>query len=163
MATTPIEDVVAAAKANLIAGGDTVPHYYGAEYLQENNSPPRYVWIEATYAPSQEIPKRTNPRAIGAFLASLGVHCWGESRGDAFQLAQNVCFAIKMHCHADARLQSSGWLEERRDGWSKKGHVFLLGVGVLVPMLAEMRPTAEIQGTAHEGVMGFSSGDYTAC
>src|SRR5690349_7994551 len=112
---TPIEELHEATKAFLVSKGDTVPHYYDETALYEHTAPPRYVWVEGTYEPNPEVSKKTtNPPAIGAFFATLGVHCWAMSKADAWQLAENVYFAMKSYANNSVTLRQSGWLVERR-------------------------------------------------
>ncbi len=163
-----------AAKARLIAAGDTTTHYLGAQYLLGNHAPPRYVWVGRTDAPSAKISKiQTNPPAIYAFEEGLSIHCWGLRAtatddieldyDSAYTLSRNVLTALRAEYGADLTVLQSGFLRPEQEGWIKHGQVYVLNVAISVPSIGAIVPTVEITGHGHEGVMGFPAGDYVAC
>lgn len=166
--------LVAEVAATLAAAGDTAPHRVGSKWLAANDSPPRYVWIPVRDTPSIEVPRaNNNPRSIYSFREGISIHCWGvravqsdDAAKDfdvAWQMRNNVLVALRKAVKSDGEVGPSGFLDPERDNWIKHGQVYILNYTVGVPVANKILPTAEIQGTEHEGAMKFFAGEEVVC
>ena len=148
--------------------GDTTPHYVGAKWLAADHAAPRYVWVPTRDAPNKGAPRRGEVETFLGFDEGISVHCWG-TRSDsdqsddwdfraAYQLRNNLAGAIRAVLLSSWKPEASGWLDPTRDGWVKRGQVYVFNFSMGVPIVTEFRPVVEIGGVSQGVVMVASDG-----
>lgn len=161
----PVAAVRAEVQAALVAAGDVTPHFEGAEAISANNAPPRYVWVETTQSGEQKAALRGyNPPSVAATKEHVEIHCWGETRDQAYELRNNVLVALKRACGADVQLERGEWMHFDRSGNSAwRGLVLVQEVSIAIPVADEILPIAVITDVGHEVDIVFPTHDEVAC
>lgn len=165
-----VNELQASVAEVLEEAGETAPHFVGRRSLYKSGAP-HYVWVPTRDAPKGDISKMgTNPRAFESQKVGFEVHCWGfagdraEPTGDydvAWQMSRNIFAALQEALGANWNLETSGFLQER-DDWKYRGQVYVAAFSVNVPLVDQIVPTIEVQGTEHSMVIQLSS-DETVC
>lgn len=129
---TAVETMLAAdAGASAVA-----PHFFGSKYLEQNDAPPRYVWVPTR---SREV-KPTLTRAVDepVVLASdaeqFQVWCWGQSFDQAWAMRHNLRRAVQKLAKSPNTRNEGGEWRRPSAAWNQLGEIYIVELSLTVPV-----------------------------
>lgn len=178
-----LSHVVTAFTANLVALGYTLareikanstpepaagalPVYIGPEWLEQNDTPPRVVFIPGEvgkdkFGPTDALGGPTRQQFIR--FATAEVHVWGVDYAQAEQLVNDTIIALTMATgKGPLQLSTGGFVASTKH--LQYGREYVFGMQLAIPVAKPTLATAPADVHAeHVGKMKFPNSIVTAC
>lgn len=120
----------------------SVPHKVGAEYVDQSDKPPRYVWVptDDDFAPSTD-KVAFNPKPLRTAWEGVRVHVWGSSYAHAWALRHALVRAVYRAAVGAFRVGGGSWVPAPPGGNRSAGarleptREYVLQLAFLVPVI----------------------------